>query len=235
MKSISLKLIGVFTLISILISCKSEVSKETTFTISIAAASNTNAPALQSFAHGVNNGEWLLFAGRTNQKDDNGGVHDMGKNSDYAKESFPPHSFNDSIYVYNPATDAKPTSISVSKLIGTIIEKYPSYNPDTLTKYMSVFRNTNALVKQVQDSLYIVGGYGPIDFSNPSKGYVTYNQVARIDIPSMINLIKGNYSLVNEDKLLAFAQNKNLKWAHPFHKQRCGVHLLHFHLLSNQV
>lgn len=211
MKSIILKLTSVITLVFVLNSCKTEVSKETTYTISIAAATNTNAPALQSFAHGINNGEWLLFAGRTNQKDDNGGVHDMGKNSDYAEESFPPRSFNDSIYVYNPTTDAKPTSISISKLIGTIIEKYPSYNSDTLTKYMSVFRNTNALVKQVKDSLYIVGGYGPIDFNNPSKGYITYNQIARIDIPSMINLVKGNYSLVNEAKLLAFAQNKNLK------------------------
>ena len=153
MKSIIFKLTSVITLVFVLNSCETEVSKETTYTISIEAASNTNAPALQSFAHGTNNGEWLLFAGRTNQKDDNGGVHDMGKNSDYAEESFPPRSFNDSIYVYNPTTDAKPTSISISKLIGTIIEKYPSYNSDTLTKYMSVFRNTNALVKQVKDSL----------------------------------------------------------------------------------
>ena len=210
MKFTNLKFIGVFAIASLLFSCNTEATKETTYTIAITPASNTNAPALQSFAHGIHNGEWLLFAGRTNQKDDNGGVHDMGKDSDYAQESFPPKSFNDSIYVYNPSTDKKPFHISVPKLKEIIIEKYPSYNSDTLTKYMSIFRNTNALVKQVKNSLYVVGGYGPIDFENPSKGYITYNHVAKIDIPSMINLVKGNYSLVDESKLLAFAQNENL-------------------------
>ena len=134
----------------------------------------------------------------------------MRKNSDYSDESFPPTSFNENISVYNPTTDAVPTSITITQMQAIISEKFKSYNLDTIKKYTSVFRNTNALVKQVDDYLYIVGGYGPIDFTKPKKGYKTYNQVARIHVPSLIQLVKGNFAAVKESKLFAFAQNKNL-------------------------
>ena len=197
---------------SLLFSCsnKKDAIAFPKYFVSVKETPNTNAPALQSFTHAINNTEWLLFAGRTNSIDDDGGVHDMGKNSDYAQESFPPRSFNEKIYVYNPTTDSLPKSISINDMIAKIAEKFTSYNLDTITKYTSIFKNTNALVKQVDDFLYVIGGYGPIDFKNPSKGYETYNQVARIHVPSLIHLVKGNYSSVIESKLFAFAQNKNL-------------------------
>lgn len=204
MKTIKLKLLGVFIITAIFFSCNSN------YTVSVTDSGNTNAPALQSFVHASHNGEWLLFAGRTNQSDDNGGVHDMSENSNYADTSFPPRSFNDSIFVYNPSTDAKPASISISQLIGIIIEKYASYSADTLTKYMPVFKNTNSLVKQVDDYLYVIGGYGPQDYLKPKNGYITYNQVAKIHVPSMISMVKGDYNNVDASKLFAFAQNKNL-------------------------
>ena len=194
----------------IVLSCNNNVVTIPEYYVSVEKTTNKNAPALQSFTHGINGGEWLLFAGRTNQENDNGGVHDMTKNSDYADESFPPTSFNDKIYVYNPTTDSIPKSISIDDLIAVVAEKFTSYNIDTITKYTSVFKNTNALVKQVDDYLYVVGGYGPIDFKNPKNGYETYNQVAQIHVPSLVELVKGNYNNVNENKLFAFAQNKNL-------------------------
>lgn len=180
------------------------------YIVSVEATTNINAPALQSFTHGISGSEWLLFAGRTNQSEDNGGLHDMRKNSDYSDESFPPTSFNENISVYNPNTDAVPTSITIAQLLDVVSRKFTSYNLDTIKKYTTVFKNTNALVKQVDDYLYVVGGYGPIDFTNPKNGYETYNQIARIHVPSMIELVKGNYASVNETKLFAFAQNKNL-------------------------
>ena len=180
------------------------------YIVSVEATTNINAPALQSFTHGISGSEWLLFAGRTNQSEDNGGLHDMRKNSDYSDESFPPTSFNENISVYNPNTDAVPTSITIAQLLDVVSRKFTSYNLDTIKKYTTVFKNTNALVKQVDDYLYVVGGYGPIDFSNSKNGYETYNQIARIHVPSMIELVKGNYAGVNETKLFAFAQNKNL-------------------------
>ena len=179
------------------------------YTILVDSTNNSNAPTLQSFAHGVYKGKWLLFSGRTNQKDDNGGLHDMTKKSDYSEESFPPPSYNENIYVYNPAKDSI-GSISIDEMIGVVIEKYPEYNLDTLAKYKTVFKNTNPLVKQVGDYLFVIGGYGPLDFNNPSNGYITYNHIAKIHIPSLINLIKKDYAKVNSDKLFAFAQNKDL-------------------------
>ena len=44
------------------------------------------------------------------------------------------------------------------------------------------------MVRQGGDFLYVVGGYGPQDFNDSSKGYVTYDHVAKIHIASMINL-----------------------------------------------
>lgn len=180
------------------------------YTVSVDSIANSKAPALQSFTHGISGAEWLLFAGRTNKKEDDGGLHDMRKNSDYAKESFPPTSFNENIYVYNPSTNKAPKNITIREMIAAIAENFTTYNLDTITKYTAVFKNTNALVKQVDDYLFIVGGFGPANFENPKNGYTTYNHIARIHIPSMIHLVKKEYSKVKESKLFAFAQNKNL-------------------------
>ena len=181
------------------------------YLISIEPASNKNAPSLQSFSHGVSGSEWLLFAGRTNAKDSLiGGLHDMTGDSNYANTSFPPTSFNENIYVYDPIIDAVPTSITISEMKKIVSDNFKSYNTDTITKYLSVFKNTNALVKQVDEYLYVIGGYGAKDFKTPKKEYITYDHVARIHVPSMIQLVKGNYAGVKESKLFAFTQNKSL-------------------------
>lgn len=181
------------------------------YAVSVEATNKKNAPALQSFSHGTSGAEWLLFAGRTNQENDNGGLHDMRKNSDYANESFPPVSYNERLYVYNPITDAVPTSISIDEMKKIISEKFKSYDTEIIKKYQSAFKNTNALVKQVDEYLFVIGGYGPVDFSKPKKTkYETYNHVVRIHVPSMIQLIKGDYKAVDESKLLAFGENKSL-------------------------
>ena len=179
------------------------------YKVSITATDNINAPSLQSFSHAKSGAEWLLFAGRTNQNDDNGGLHDMRKDSDYAEESFPPTSFNKNIFVYNVETDETPKKISIKQMLDTVASKYKSYNNDTLQKYKNVFKNTNALVRQEGDFVYVLGGYGALD-SVPKNGYITYNHVAKIHVPSMIALVKENYNAVDESKLFAFGQNKNL-------------------------
>ena len=198
--------------ICILYACDNEkkVITAAKYSITVDSISNVKAPALQSFSHGMSGDEWLLFAGRTNQSENNGGLHDMRKNSDYSDESFPPTSYNEKIYVYNPTTNDDPKSITIGEMITTVSEKYTSYSSDTLNKYATIFKNTNALVKQVGDFLYVLGGYGPIDFSNPKNGYETYNHVAKIHVPSMISIVKGNYTKVEESKLFAFGQNNNL-------------------------
>ena len=197
------QLLMLVTLVLLLGSCTPE------YKVSITATNNINAPALQSFSHAKSGSEWLLFAGRANSKTTyEGGLHNL--NANYADSSFIPRSFNENIYVYNVEADEVPLSISLTEMIKTVSEKYKStYSKDTLNKYRNVFKNTNALVRQKGDYVYVLGGYGAKD-SLPSNGYITYNHVAKIHVPSMIALVKGDYSGVDESKLFAFGQNKNL-------------------------
>ncbi|KGL62060.1 hypothetical protein PHEL85_1847 [Polaribacter sp. Hel1_85] len=179
------------------------------YVVSIEAEPNRNAPSLQSFIHGTSGSEWLLFAGRTNSIDSlNGGLHNL--NGNYANTSFTKVSFNENIYVYDPIIDAVPTSISISKMTTIISEHFDKENTALFKKFLSVFKNTNANVKQVDEFLYITGGYGAINFKEPTKGYITYDHVARIHVPSMIQLVKGNYEGIEKSKLFAFARNESL-------------------------
>ena len=135
MKSIP-QLLFSATFLLLFSACKTE------YKVAITELENTNAPSLQSFAHAKSGSEWLLFAGRTNSKDSlNGGLHDL--NGDYSDTSFTPPSFNEEIFVYNVETDEVPHKISISKMIESVHEKYPSYSLDTLNKYKSVREAVN--------------------------------------------------------------------------------------------
>ena len=81
-----------------------KVETEAKYIISVTPVSKSSAPALQSFAHGIHDGKWLLFAGRTNQDLDEGGLHDL--NGNYTSTSFVPMSYNQDIMVYDVANDA---------------------------------------------------------------------------------------------------------------------------------
>jgi len=178
------------------------------YQVTVTLTEKKNAPSMQSFAHGVSGSDWLLFAGRTNSKDSlNGGLHDL--DGDYTITSFTPPSYNDRIHVYNVEDDSS-ISISLKEMISTVHTKFPSYSLDTLNKYATVFKNTNAYVRQDGDTLYVAGGFGPKDILNPTQNYITYNQLAKIHIPSLINIVKGKLDKVNEDILFAFGQNASL-------------------------
>ena len=215
MKQNVLKISVFFLGLALLHSCKPENHEKNDklsdfkYTLHVEATSKKNAPALQSFVHAASGDEWLLFAGRTNQSDDNGGLHDMTGN--YTNTSFPPPSYNDSIFVYNVANDEK-MAISIGQMMAVLQEKFPD-NYAAAQNYQSVFRNSNPLVRQDGDYLYVVGGYGPQDFSATGSGiqnYITYDQVAKIHVPSMINLVKGAYANVDDSKLFSFGKGTNL-------------------------
>ena len=167
-------------------------SDSPTYVVSIQPVNDNNVPALQSFVHGVNGSDWLLFAGRTNQPDSLiGGLHNL--NANYASTSFIPYSFNESMYVYNIDSN-KLWSLPIGTLIQTLNQNLKTNISKTL------FINTNPLVTQDDEGyLYVVGGYGP-DIADTNYG--TYNQIARIYVPSMINLIKGDLENVNWTKLI---------------------------------
>lgn len=183
-----------------------QVPSPALFDITVEAMSNVNAPDLQSYVHAQYGDEWLLFAGRTNQDKDNGGLHNM--NANYADGSFPPPSFNDHIYVYNVSSDQK-DSISIVDM-EKVLKRYFPKSAAAMKGFESVFRNSNPVVNQAGEYLYVIGGYGAENFNDGAKGrkkYITYNHVARLNIKDMINLVKGNYDAINKNYLMAFTKD----------------------------
>lgn len=187
---------------------KDHKSSHFPYTISIEATEKKGAPSLQSFAHGINENDWLLFAGRTNSGDtDDGGLHSIN-NGNYTNTSFLPPSFNDDIFVYNIDQD-ETIKISLANLDSILKEKYPK-NHAVFKDYKAIFKNSNALVRQHGEYLYVLGGYGPVDLANPGKEYKTYEQIAKIHVSSLINIVKKDYANVDSDKLFAFGKDSTL-------------------------
>jgi hypothetical protein len=162
------------------------------YSVAVSAVNQTNAPALQSFAHGVAGDDILLFGGRTNQEALDGGLHNLSAN--YADSSFVPRSYNKNIYVYNITNDERFTMLSDS-LLAKLKKQFPaidSSNPEFFKNSLnSLFKVTNPISTQEGDTLYVLGGYGYGPNLGDSAKYYTYNQVSTIDVPTMIKLVKG--------------------------------------------
>lgn len=171
-----------------------------TYSVSVEADvnANTNAPALQSFAHGVSGNEVLLFAGRTNRDSSDGGLHNMNTGN-YASTSFIPKSYNTDLFVYDFSGNTV-DSISYDTLLSYLVNNYcdsidtdPIVRTDCKTYFTdnlsTLFKATNPISTQYNNTLYVLGGYGAIP-GDPST-YLTYNQIASIDIPKMIDLVKN--------------------------------------------
>jgi len=172
-----------------------------TFDVSVDLdSSKSKAPALQSFAHAVNGNDWLLFAGRTNTQDSSyiGGLHDMNQNSDYAKKSFPPLSFNEDIFVYNVSNDQvwKLSYPSLKSFVQNSIKSsaltLEEGEIERIFELMgTAFRCSNPQIIQDETYLYLVGGYGtPLDSTDSASAYQTFNHVVRINYSKMIELVK---------------------------------------------
>ncbi|MEQ9262408.1 MAG: hypothetical protein RLP14_04515 [Owenweeksia sp.] len=128
--------------------------------------SMTHLPALQSFVLGTSGDYWLLIGGRTN------GFHGFGN-----QQNFPFKKANKHIYAYNTANNTL-DSISINNLPPKLQEQYTSSN-------MQHF--------QLQNYLYICGGYGEINANTPDSNWVTYPTFSRVDVSAMINAV------VNQD------------------------------------
>ena len=219
MKTYVLKLALLFFGLSLIYCCEpgivipSNTPSDFAYELHLEELPYKNAPALQSFVHGISGEEWLLFAGRTNTKDSkkgekyDGGLHNIGAKN-YSNKSFPPVSFNDSIFVYNVSTDTR-TAISIDQMTAVLKKNFPS-NYKAMKGFENVFRNSNSLVRQDKEFLYVVGGYGPANFKatgNAAKNYVTYNHVARIHVPSLIAIVNGNYDSANKELLFSFGRD----------------------------
>ena len=185
---------------------KEEVASSYNYSVRIEAADDLNAaPALQSFVHAQEGDKWLLFSGRTNKTADEGGLHNL--NGDYANSSFVPRSYNENLYVYNIGDNTLKT-LSIDDMISGMetlaesnvelrgtLSNYTQLIPD----YRSIFTSSNPQVTQDGDFLYVVGGYGP-EYTNGKKDtatYLTYSQMARIHVPTMVKLISGEENKIS--------------------------------------
>ena len=201
---------------------KEEATAIPEYVVSVTQMTQQNAPALQSYAHGVNGADWLLFAGRTNRINDDGGLHDL--NANYTNTSFLPLSYNEDIFVYNVEKD-EVTALSFNEVVSEISSFTPAKGSTDSTAIAAllpkiaaalkangtVFRATNPLVRQEADFMYVVGGYGtPLDQTDNGNAYITFDQVAKINVPAMIKVIKGDMnslSLTDWQTLVAFGKS----------------------------
>jgi len=163
----------------------------TSYDVSLKMLTKSNAPALQSFVHGVNGSDWLLFSGRTNESDSiAGGLHDF---TDYSYTGFPDSSFNQYMYAYNVDAD-QVWSVHITAFIEVLKQHDPKFSSMSMDDFMFLFINTNPLITQEDDYLYILGGYGP--FKQTPQGdstiyeYKTFNHIMQVHVPTMISLIK---------------------------------------------
>lgn len=196
-------------------SCNSKEAEESypqeyLYTVSVSSTSLSNAPALQSYAHGVDGSKWLLFAGRTNQNLDDGGLHDL--NGNYTSTSFVPMSYNQDIMVYDVAND-QIQGMTLENMLSTVKNNQPKSSTlyTTLSSFQTIFRNSNPLATQEGEYMYVIGGYGPpIDQVENGAAYITFDQVAKIHVPSMIALVTGDLTNVNWKEVMAFGTNSKL-------------------------
>ena len=161
-----------------------DIAKAYSYSVSVTLMeSNTSAPELQSFVHGVNGSQWLLFAGRTNNQagSDIGGIHNTDA-THYEATSFLPLSYNDSVFVYDIETDQR-WGVSVDTLIKALERDYCSHIPQ------SIFITSNPEFVQRDSMLYVLGGYGPNPYPE-TENYQTFDSIAMINVPRMIRLVK---------------------------------------------
>jgi hypothetical protein len=117
---------------------------------------------LQSFAWAQHNGKWLIIGGRVD------GLH---RRQPFA--AFDANGKNDQLIVVDPIAQKK-WSAPLSSL------------PESIQEQLS---SSNMEFQQVEDYLYVVGGYG---FSKRSANHITYPNLSAVHVPDVINaVIKG--------------------------------------------
>ncbi|WP_034058884.1 hypothetical protein [Lacinutrix jangbogonensis] len=197
-----------------------------TYSVALEAVdTNYLAPALQSYAHAKIGNDWLLFAGRTNENENLGGLHNLNTN-DYSLKSFPAKSFNSFIYAFNPETGTK-AFLDFWTLLGTIQTMAKGENGESevvkatclkvanlLEEYGTVFICTNPQAVQSGEYLYVVGGYGPpAGQKATAKNYTTSDAIAKINVPLLMRLVNNDWNLsaLEWTDLFKFGNNSTLK------------------------
>lgn len=120
-------------------------------------------PAMNSFAKAQYNGQWLIIGGLS------AGMHDLDTGFDPAHQ-------NSEVFVIDPATQQMWHRSLYDATSGLGGEQVDS---------LSV---TNSQFTQIGSRLYIAGGFGNV---TGTEVYKTYNFLSAIDLPGMIDWVKG--------------------------------------------
>jgi len=121
-------------------------------------------PTLQSFSAGQSQGLWVLIGGRTN------GMH--GFTSD-PLANFPPRHQNKHIWVIDPVTGQRwSRRINDSSLTRQQVDALSSFAAQSV---------------QINDTLYVVGGYG---FSRSKNDFTTFSTMTAFDLGDIIKWVR---------------------------------------------
>lgn len=163
MRNSNLLTFGVLFLFS-LFSCN-ENQDEYLLNAEISEFTIANAPALNSYAHAVYEGQWLIIGGRTD------GLHDHRPDRAYPKELA-----NKNIFVIDPESK-QVWSQSLDVLPESLAEQLQSTN-------MSFYQDEHAMI--------LIGGYG---WSNMADDFVTFPRLTRVDVAGLVKAIKNNQEI----------------------------------------
>ncbi|MCB9230720.1 MAG: T9SS type A sorting domain-containing protein [Bacteroidia bacterium] len=150
------------TLALLLLTTFAWVKGQENFSIHIEEMTIPGMPGLQSMVSAQWNGTWLLLGGRTD------GLH---QRQPFA--SFLAADNNTTIYVVDPNTK-QVWSAALSSLPTSLYEQLQS---------------TNMGFEQVNNMLYIVGGYG---FSTTENDHITYPHLTAVQVDGLITAIKNS-------------------------------------------
>ena len=127
-------------------------------------------PAIHSFVAGEHNGQWIILGGQSN------GLHGF----DLDRTSIPERFSNAEVWVLDPVAK---TSWSRSLLPGVA-------NSGLSNEQLLSITSANAQFEQVGDRLYVTGGFGDDDVSDPVSRD-TFSDLTAFDLPGLVDWAKG--------------------------------------------
>lgn len=142
------------------------------------AFGDTELPTLQSFAWALQDGQWLLVAGRTN------GLHGFGSTG---IENFPPAHQNTDVWLIDPVTQ--------SAWHRSLEDPSAGLSHAEVTSLSA----TNTEFFQLGETLYIAGGYV---YDRVADNFTTYNTLSALHVPDWVAWVKGERETLPGNALL---------------------------------
>lgn len=136
-----------------------------TFNVELVPVELPDLPGIHSYAHAQHDGKWLIIGGRLD------GLH-----ARQPFNAFPANSNNTLMMVVDLAASAVYTA-SVDQLPTALAEQ---------------FQSTNLNYHQVNDVLFIAGGYA---FSETANDHITHPRIAALSVPEVIEAIVSGSAL----------------------------------------